>query len=118
MRLAVRWSVIAAAIVLLLATSMALVACGKSADPYSGTWLGPSPDPGSQRIVLRIKAAKEGWWAVEMGSAAGSPRSLYAARVGNELQLPNRVEWYTVDGDKLIDTVSGDPSHPVTFTRK
>ena len=51
-------------------------------------------------------------------SAASSPKPVYAAKVGKELQLPNRVEWYTVDGDKLIDTVSGNPDHPVTFTRK
>jgi hypothetical protein len=114
----VTWLVALAGVALLISAGAVLTACGSGADPYSGTWLGPSPKAGGQRVVLHIEQANEGWWAVQMGSATSSRKPLYAAKVGDELQLPNRIEWMTVDGDTLTDTVSGLPEYPTTFTRE
>ena len=108
-----------AAAVLLAAASASLIACGSGADPYTGTWLGPtlapSPEPNTSRVQLTIRPASAGWWSITMGSN-GTPS--YAAKVGDELQLPNGTETFRVDGDKLTTTLSGLAGHPVIFTRQ
>ena len=97
---------------LIAVLALALTACGGGAS-YAGTWLGPSPAPGSQQAQIRISPANEGWWAAQMGTGPGRP--VYVTQVGDELQSENGEVRYKVDGDTL--TILAPTGYP-TLTRQ
>jgi hypothetical protein len=108
-RLAVFSSVV---VLLFVVLALALSACGGEAS-YEGTWVGPSPSPGSQQARISISPANEGWWAVQLGT--GPDRSTYVAKVGDELQSENGTVRLKVDGDTL--TIVAPAGYP-TLTRQ
>jgi hypothetical protein len=104
--------------VLLLAASVSLAACGSDADPYTGTWLGPtpsgSPQPDESRAQLIIKPASSGWWSID---GPGRVEPFYAAEISGELQTANGHNTFKRVGDRLEVTLSpGAPA--VTFTKQ
>ena len=117
-RPAVRWSLVVVVAVLLVISAASFIGCGSDADPYAGTWLGPtlgpSPQADESRAQLTIEPASAGWWSID---GPGGVAPFYAAEINGELQTANGRNTFKRVGNGLEVTLyPGAPA--TTFTKQ